>query len=158
MKLIRIGLKLFGIACRSQQNISDADKINVRTRTSGTAPTASRHYNTHHEPTTSNRSARPVSETITMATSQLRAIGAFARNVRVSQRAFTTTARQLESAVKATEVEQTGSVEITQAPNRVGIWSRSQRPRSTAMTGPRFEQTDFSVQVLRNSSLGEDEG
>ncbi|KAL2354767.1 hypothetical protein BJ546DRAFT_842986 [Cryomyces antarcticus] len=28
-----------------------------------------------------------------------------------------------------------------QAPNRKGIWSRSQRPRSQAMTGPRFEQT-----------------
>ncbi|KAK3051048.1 hypothetical protein LTR09_007797 [Extremus antarcticus] len=28
-----------------------------------------------------------------------------------------------------------------QAPNRAGIWSRSQQPRATAMMGPRFEQT-----------------
>ncbi|KAK5166438.1 uncharacterized protein LTR77_007981 [Saxophila tyrrhenica] len=28
-----------------------------------------------------------------------------------------------------------------QAPNKAGIWSRSQQPRATAMAGPRFEQT-----------------
>ncbi|KAL1868238.1 hypothetical protein VTK73DRAFT_3765 [Phialemonium thermophilum] len=35
---------------------------------------------------------------------------------------------------------------LKQAPNRTEIWSRSQRPRSEAMTGPRFEQTDFALQ------------
>ncbi|KAK4235507.1 lactobacillus shifted protein [Achaetomium macrosporum] len=35
---------------------------------------------------------------------------------------------------------------VAQAPNRAEIWSRSQRPRSVAMTGPRFEQTDFELQ------------
>ncbi|KXJ94503.1 zinc-finger domain-domain-containing protein [Microdochium bolleyi] len=35
---------------------------------------------------------------------------------------------------------------LSQAPNRKEIWSKSQRPRAEAMTGPRFEQTDFSVQ------------
>jgi len=30
---------------------------------------------------------------------------------------------------------------VMQAPNRAGIWSRSQQPRSKAMVGPRFEQT-----------------
>jgi len=34
-----------------------------------------------------------------------------------------------------------------QAPNRKGIWSRSQQPREVAMTGPRFEQTIFEDQV-----------
>ncbi|KAH7135007.1 NADH-ubiquinone oxidoreductase [Dendryphion nanum] len=33
-----------------------------------------------------------------------------------------------------------------QAPNRRGIWSRSQQPREVAMTGPRFEQTIFEDQ------------
>ncbi|KAK3110140.1 hypothetical protein LTR53_015881 [Teratosphaeriaceae sp. CCFEE 6253] len=30
---------------------------------------------------------------------------------------------------------------VMQAPNRKGIWSRSQKPRAEAMVGPRFEQT-----------------
>jgi len=34
-----------------------------------------------------------------------------------------------------------------QAPNRAGIWSRSQQPRATAMMGPRFEQTVMEDQV-----------
>lgn len=34
-----------------------------------------------------------------------------------------------------------------QAPNRAGIWSRSQQPREVAMTGPRFEQTIMDAQV-----------
>ncbi|KAF7563797.1 hypothetical protein G7046_g300 [Stylonectria norvegica] len=93
-----------------------------------------------------------------MATSQLRAIGAFARSVRVSQRAFATSARHLEAAVptKPTETSPTvdePAVGISQAPNRLGIWSRSQRPRETAMTGPRFEQTDFSVQPQAQAAI-----
>lgn len=36
---------------------------------------------------------------------------------------------------------------LKQAPNRTEIWSRSQRPRAEAMAGPRFEQTDFDLQV-----------
>ncbi|KAF4974646.1 hypothetical protein FZEAL_8481 [Fusarium zealandicum] len=95
-----------------------------------------------------------------MATSQLRAIGVFARGARLSQRAFTTSARQLEAAVsaKTTEtspapVDESKPAEVTQAPNRVGIWSRSQRPRSTAMSGPRFEQTDFIDQPQPKSAI-----
>ncbi|KPM40633.1 hypothetical protein AK830_g5921 [Neonectria ditissima] len=95
-----------------------------------------------------------------MATSQLRAIGAFARNARLSQRAFATSARQLEAVVTkpATETapaaaDESKSVDINQAPNRTGVWSRSQRPRSVAMTGPRFEQTDFSVQPQPKSAM-----
>jgi NADH dehydrogenase (ubiquinone) Fe-S protein 6 len=89
-----------------------------------------------------------------MATSQLRAIGVFARSTRLSQRAFTTSARQFEAAVstKNTEappapIDENKPAVINQAPNRPGVWSRSQKPRAQAMTGPRFEQTDFDLQV-----------
>lgn len=34
-----------------------------------------------------------------------------------------------------------------QAPNRSGVWSRSQMPRELAMSGPRFEQTIMETQV-----------
>ena len=34
-----------------------------------------------------------------------------------------------------------------QAPNRRGVWSRSQMPRERAMTGPRFEQTIMETQA-----------
>lgn len=76
--------------------------------------------------------------------------------VRLAPRSFTTTARQLETKsvtpTPSTEspVPKTESqlpAELPQAPNRKGIWSRSQRPRNEAMTGPRFEQTDFDLQV-----------
>lgn len=36
---------------------------------------------------------------------------------------------------------------VMQAPNRQGVWSRSQMPRELAMSGPRFEQTIMEVQV-----------
>ncbi|KAH6653993.1 hypothetical protein BKA67DRAFT_563893 [Truncatella angustata] len=35
---------------------------------------------------------------------------------------------------------------LKQSPNRTEIWSRSQRARAKAMSGPRFEQTDFDLQ------------
>lgn len=34
-----------------------------------------------------------------------------------------------------------------QAPNRAGVWARSQNPRELAMAGPRFEQTIMADQV-----------
>jgi hypothetical protein len=34
-----------------------------------------------------------------------------------------------------------------QAPNAGTTWSENQRPKQEAMTGPRFEQTDFDLQV-----------
>ena len=36
---------------------------------------------------------------------------------------------------------------VMQAPNRAGVWSRSQQPRAKAMVGPRFEQTIMEDQV-----------
>jgi NADH dehydrogenase (ubiquinone) Fe-S protein 6 len=44
-------------------------------------------------------------------------------------------------------VEEGEKSRAMQAPNRPGIWSRSQNPRAKAMTGPRFEQTIMKVQV-----------
>ncbi|KAH6694101.1 lactobacillus shifted protein [Plectosphaerella plurivora] len=44
-------------------------------------------------------------------------------------------------------------VEVTQAPNRTGIWSRSQKPRAEAMTGPRFEQINFDKQPQPHSAM-----
>lgn len=77
--------------------------------------------------------------------------------MRVSSRAFTVSARQLEAAVTTRDEFKTPTktgdsvpTEIGQAPNRVEVWSRNQKPRATAMTGPRFEQTDFEVQVRWN--------
>ncbi len=42
---------------------------------------------------------------------------------------------------------------VMQAPNRKGIWSRSQQPRARAMVGPRFEQTIMEDQVRHIRSL-----
>lgn len=42
---------------------------------------------------------------------------------------------------------------VMQAPNRAGIWSRSQNPRANAMTGPRFEQTIIEYQVRGSLTL-----
>ncbi|KFA75008.1 hypothetical protein S40288_02218 [Stachybotrys chartarum IBT 40288] len=89
-----------------------------------------------------------------MASTQLRASCALARSLRTSNRAFSTSMRRFEAAVPAntkpdtTELsEKTTPKEIAQSPNRATVWSRSQRPRSQAMSGPRFEQTDFSLQA-----------
>ncbi|KAI9827723.1 MAG: hypothetical protein M1832_004212 [Thelocarpon impressellum] len=40
-----------------------------------------------------------------------------------------------------------------QAPNRATIWSRSQAPRSKAMTGPRFEQTIMEYQPRPEAAI-----
>jgi len=100
-----------------------------------------------------------------MSASRLRAVQPFSRQLASCRRTFAVSARQLEAkanlpnpgpqtkapAVTTDEPPQVtpGAVphEVYQAPNRAGIWSRSQRPRSEAMTGPRFEQTDFDLQV-----------
>ncbi|KAJ4304213.1 hypothetical protein N0V88_001826 [Collariella sp. IMI 366227] len=71
--------------------------------------------------------------------------------------AFSASARQLQAEPTAATTEtkaQPGQVTeapappavVTQAPNRTEVWSRSQQPRAVAMTGPRFEQTDFELQ------------
>lgn len=82
---------------------------------------------------------------------------------RLAPRSFTSTARQLDTKSVAptpsteSPVPKTQSqlpAELPQAPNRKDIWSRSQQPRSEAMTGPRFEQTDFDLQVRDAARTG----
>ncbi|KAI1768855.1 zinc-finger domain-containing protein [Hypoxylon sp. FL1150] len=86
-----------------------------------------------------------------------------------AQRTFAASARRFEAtntiAVKGETTPETKSEEdslgvveneergLQQAPNRKEIWSRSQRPRATAMSGPRFEQTDFSLQPQPKAAI-----
>ncbi|KAL8370890.1 hypothetical protein RB595_000973 [Gaeumannomyces hyphopodioides] len=91
-----------------------------------------------------------------MSGTGLRAARQLASQARLSARGFAVSARQLESTAavatpKAETAPQTTDpfaqpTEVLQAPNRADVWARSQKPRSKAMTGPRFEQTDFSLQ------------
>ncbi|KAB5570818.1 hypothetical protein GE09DRAFT_1055601 [Coniochaeta sp. 2T2.1] len=106
-----------------------------------------------------------------MSASRLRAIQPFIRQLASSRRGFAVSARQLEAKAShpnpgpetkapavttdATPQVTPGAVqqEVLQAPNRSEIWSRNQRPRSEAMTGPRFEQTDFDLQPQPYSAM-----
>lgn len=45
------------------------------------------------------------------------------------------------------KVKDAEKLRVMQAPNRAGVWSRSQNPRAKAMSGPRFEQTIMEFQV-----------
>lgn len=93
--------------------------------------------------------------TSTMYPSRLRVAQQLSRQC---ARSFTTSGHQLysSSTVPAPEKSEQNTVQVTptgpaavvkQAPNRAEVWSRSQKPRSEAMTGPRFEQTNFDLQV-----------
>lgn len=92
-----------------------------------------------------------------MSGTGFRAARHLSSQVRLSARTFAVSARQLDSTTavatpKAETAPQTTDpsaqpTEALQAPNRADVWARSQKPRSKAMTGPRFEQTDFSLQV-----------
>ncbi|CAD6505466.1 BgTH12-00957 [Blumeria graminis f. sp. triticale] len=46
-----------------------------------------------------------------------------------------------------------GNNSLTQAPNKADVWSKSQNPRSVAMSGPRFEQTIFELQPAPHSAM-----
>ncbi|KAI9740443.1 MAG: hypothetical protein M1834_005023 [Cirrosporium novae-zelandiae] len=50
-------------------------------------------------------------------------------------------------------VEEAEEKRVAQAPNRKGIWSRSQQPREKAMTGPRFEQTMMEFQPRPHAAI-----
>ncbi|KAH8889369.1 hypothetical protein GQ53DRAFT_748456 [Thozetella sp. PMI_491] len=87
-----------------------------------------------------------------ISATRLRTAQSLARQLAVGRRSFSATARQFDSAPGA-KSETTPQVvdgqaisPAPQAPNRTEVWSRTQRPRAEAMTGPRFEQTDFSLQ------------
>lgn len=52
-------------------------------------------------------------------------------------------------------VERAEELRTLQAPNRGGVWTRSQQPRAVAMSGPRFEQTIMEDQVCHTcAALG----
>ncbi|KAK0623201.1 hypothetical protein B0T14DRAFT_425273 [Immersiella caudata] len=99
-----------------------------------------------------------------MYASRLQVARSLSRRCALAQRTFTSTTRQLNlgPGVAKTEKEATPpqvageeplAAPVKQAPNREGVWSRSQRPRSEAMTGPRFEQTDYSMQPQPYSAM-----
>jgi hypothetical protein len=69
------------------------------------------------------------------------------QSISSSFRRFEATAVSAKDEVE-TSLSQTASQSaVAQAPNRADVWARSQQPRSKAMAGPRFEQTDFHLQV-----------
>lgn len=83
-----------------------------------------------------------------MSTASLRTLGGL-RRLRIPARAFSTAPRRPEAA-KAPVAEGSEAEKVSlrqQAPNRVEKWAKGQRDRASAMTGPRFEQTDFTKQV-----------
>ncbi|TDZ37178.1 Lactobacillus shifted protein [Colletotrichum sidae] len=92
-----------------------------------------------------------------MLSASRRATSVLSRQLRVAARPFSASAvsRNTErpAVVEKTETvtpqtaDNTVPQEVGQAPNRSVVWSRSQQPRAQAMTGPRFEQTDFALQV-----------
>ncbi|KAK4140536.1 lactobacillus shifted protein [Dichotomopilus funicola] len=63
-----------------------------------------------------------------------------------SSSSSTTTPAAASTTAPPQVVEGAEPTSIAQAPNRHDVWSRSQRSRSAAMVGPRFEQTDFELQ------------
>ncbi|KAJ3221802.1 hypothetical protein HK099_003096 [Clydaea vesicula] len=60
------------------------------------------------------------------------------KNVKLSTKS-STPATELKSELTLDEV-------LSQSPNRVEPWSKSQRPRKSALSGPRFEQIDLAAQ------------
>ncbi|KAF3927690.1 hypothetical protein ABW21_db0203746 [Orbilia brochopaga] len=55
-------------------------------------------------------------------------------------------AAALESTDAAATTEDLIALQKIQAPNRLQTWAKSQMPRAAAMVGPRFEQTDLTLQ------------
>ncbi|TRX90794.1 hypothetical protein FHL15_008373 [Xylaria flabelliformis] len=97
----------------------------------------------------------------------IRSAARFPQQTCFARRAFTVSARLGENpvSVKGETTPETKSEEdslgltenaergLKQAPNRTEIWSRSQKPRAAAMTGPRFEQTDFDLQPASKAAI-----
>jgi len=68
------------------------------------------------------------------------------QNVSATNATPTSTAGSSDQVLVET-VDEAEKMRVMQAPNREGIWSRSQQPRAAAMVGPRFEQTIMEDQV-----------
>ncbi|MBE3047350.1 hypothetical protein IMZ48_33505 [Candidatus Bathyarchaeota archaeon] len=76
------------------------------------------------------------------------------RSLRAPSRALSMTARRAEAPAKPSptakapdNLEADPATLGQQAPNRIDVWARGQQHRTKAMTGPRFEQTDGTMQV-----------
>lgn len=78
------------------------------------------------------------------------------QGLRAPARALSTTARRAEANSQQPPsptrkapayVEADPATLNQQAPNRIDVWARGQAPRTKAMTGPRFEQTEPTMQV-----------
>lgn len=87
-----------------------------------------------------------------------------AGGVRVARRSFAVTARMGQDATASPaqtdltpqSTSASGApttTDLQQAPNRSVVWTRNQQAREKAMTGPRFEQTDFSLQPQPYSAM-----
>ncbi|KAI0909805.1 hypothetical protein F4823DRAFT_407241 [Ustulina deusta] len=98
----------------------------------------------------------------------IRSAAKFPRQICAARRTFAVSARLCEKNpinAKGETTPETKSEEdslgltenaergLDQAPNRTGIWSRSQKPRAAAMSGPRFEQTDFDLQPASKAAI-----
>ncbi|KAI1743960.1 hypothetical protein F4680DRAFT_325849 [Xylaria scruposa] len=98
----------------------------------------------------------------------IRSAARFPQQTCLARRAFTVSARLGEKNPISTKGETTPETKseedslgltenaergLKQAPNRTEIWSRSQKPRAAAMTGPRFEQTDFDLQPASKAAI-----
>ncbi|KAJ2906230.1 hypothetical protein MKZ38_002655 [Zalerion maritima] len=101
-----------------------------------------------------------------LSVTRLQAARGLARQLRASQRVFSVSARQWEEAASPTKTTKTTAstsqpavveveehADVPQAPNRSEVWAKGQQPRSQAMTGPRFEQTDFDLQPAPYSAM-----
>ncbi|KAI1363710.1 zinc-finger domain-containing protein [Xylaria arbuscula] len=97
-----------------------------------------------------------------------RSVARLPRQICAAQRSFAVSARLSEKNPINTKGETTPETKgeedslgltenvergLKQAPNRTEIWSRSQRPRAAAMTGPRFEQTEFDLQPAAKAAI-----
>ncbi|KAF2203785.1 NADH-ubiquinone oxidoreductase [Delitschia confertaspora ATCC 74209] len=106
-----------------------ASSLRTRTRLLSQAPKLFRAHNTSiHQVPANDPSPKPPKENVS------------------GTNAVPTSPEGMHDATLQESVETGTEIRTTQAPNRKGIWSRSQQPREVAMSGPRFEQTIFADQ------------
>lgn len=98
-----------------------------------------------------------------MSTASLRTLRGLSLLRAPAARTLTTSARRAEAAKPSPTAGTPPDLEAEptalgqQAPNRVDVWARGQKHRTAAMTGPRFEQTEATLQVglsLGGSGVG----
>ena len=89
----------------------------------------------------------------TMSTAPLRTLRGLSLLRAPAARTLSTTARRADAAKPSPTAKAPADVEADptalgqQAPNRIDVWARGQQHRTKAMSGPRFEQTEGTLQV-----------